>query len=358
MLTQQQLKTPIQIGLIGCGGISQKAHLPALEILAPMGLVQISAIADPLEANLSAIGDRIHLSSERRHRNYRDMLAAGGLDLVIVATPHHLHMEHTVEALSAQVVVISEKPMATSLEEADQILELTDRNQVLYTVVHNFLFSPSSQEAMRLLAKDLGDRVFGRSKSLFAKSTDTVNQDFWRNRKDAGGGCLADTCYHEIYLLESMIGSPVQYVEGRVQTKFFDFDVDDVALLLLEHKNGAVSTVMTSWGASSGAGDQSNICEVHTQEDGLRLVQRGRSLYRFHRSNRQWQEIQVEDPDYMGPKAKIFAGHTGYFMQTFRALANGTEIPITWKQARQNLAIIEGARRASAERKAIDLRDL
>ena len=34
-----------------------------------------------------------------------------------------------------------------------------------------------------------------------------------------------------------MIGSPVQYVEGRVQTKFFDFDVDDVALLLLEHKN-------------------------------------------------------------------------------------------------------------------------
>ena len=62
MLTQQQLKTPIQIGLIGCGGISQKAHLPAFEILAPMGLVQISAIADPLEANLSAIGDRIHLS--------------------------------------------------------------------------------------------------------------------------------------------------------------------------------------------------------------------------------------------------------------------------------------------------------
>jgi len=115
---------------------------------------------------------------------------------------------------------------------------------------------------------------------------------------------------------------------------------------------------MTSWGASSGAGDQSNICEVHTQEDGLRLVQRGRSLYRFHRSNRQWQEIQVEDPDYMAPQAKIFAGHTGYFMQTFRALANGTEIPITWKQARQNLAIIEGARRASAERKAIDLRDL
>ena len=144
---------------------------------------------------------------------------------------------------------------------------------------------------------------------------DTVNQDFWRNREDAGGGCPADTCYHEIYLLESMIGSPVQYVEGRVQTKFFDFDVDDVALLLLEHKNGAVSTVMTSWGASSGAGDQSNICEVHTQEDGLRLVQRGRSLYRFHRSNRQWQEIQVEDLDYMIPKAKIFAGHTGYFMR-------------------------------------------
>ncbi|HHZ91243.1 TPA: hypothetical protein EYN65_12125 [Candidatus Poribacteria bacterium] len=48
---------------------------------------------------------------------------------------------------------------------------MTDRNQVLYTVAHNFLFSASSQEAMRLLAENLGDRVFGRSRSLFAKST-------------------------------------------------------------------------------------------------------------------------------------------------------------------------------------------
>ena len=349
-----QIETPIRIGLIGCGGISQKAHFPALEIAASMDLVQISAIADPIEANLSAIGDRANLSSGRRHANYRDMLAAGGLDLVIVATPHHLHAEHTTEALSSRVAVISEKPMATRLEEADRILELADRNRVLYTAVHNFLFSAVSQEAIRLLSEELGDRVFGRSKSLFAKSTSATDQVFWRNRKDAGGGCLADTCYHEIYLLENMIGSPVRYVEGRIKTKFFNFDVDDVALLLLEHENGAVSTVMTSWGASSGAGDQGNICEVHTQGDGLRLISRGQSLYRFLRSNHQWQEIQVADYDYITPEAKAFAGHTGYFMQTFQALANGTKIPITGQQARQNLAIIEGARRASIERKAID----
>ena len=64
------------------------------------------------------------------------------------------------------------------------------------------------------------------------------------------------------------------------------------------------------------------------------------------------------DHDYITPDAKVFAGHAGYFMQTFQALANGTEVPITGQRARQNLAIIEGARRASIERKAIDLRDL
>ena len=349
------IKVPIRIGLVGCGGIVQQAHLPALGILTQMGLVQISALADPILSNLSTIGNQIGLPTERHYTDYRQMLSSEDLDLVVIATPHHLHAQQTIESLSAQIAVISEKPMATNLDDADRILDIAKKNGLPYSVIHNFLFSATSSHAMKLLEEDFENRVFGRSKSLFAKSTSAADTVFWRNLQSAGGGCLADTCYHEIYLLENMIGSPVRYVEGRIKTAFFDFDVDDVALLLLEHQNGAVSTVMSSWGAGSGAGDATNMCEVHTQGDGLRIVSRGQSLQRFHRSNHQWEQIKVPDLSYMTESAKKFEGHAGYFVETIQALANGRNLPITGQKARQNLAIIEGVRRASKVRKSVDL---
>ena len=349
------IKTPIRIGLIGCGGIVQQAHLPALRILSDMELVHISALADPIISNLNTIGNQINVPQTHHYTDYRQMLDRSDLDLVIIATPHHLHAQQSIEALSAQVSVICEKPMATNLDDADQILDIANKNGLPYTVVHNFLFSSVSRRAMRLLEEDFEDRVFGRSKSLFAKPASATDTAFWRNQYSAGGGSLSDTCYHEIYLLENMIGSPVRYIEGRVKTAFFNFDVDDIALLLLEHENGAVSTVMTSWGASSGQGDATNMCEVHTQGDGLRIVSRGQSLHRFCRSDHRWKEVQVPDLPYMTKSSKSFEGHTGYFVETIQALVNGNSLPITGQKARQNLAIIEGVRKASRERKCVDL---
>ena len=60
------------------------------------------------------------------------MLAKAEIDAVTVATPHFLHAEHTIEAASVGVAVISEKPMATTLAEADTIIDAVERNGVSY----------------------------------------------------------------------------------------------------------------------------------------------------------------------------------------------------------------------------------
>jgi predicted dehydrogenase len=175
----------------------------------------------------------------------------------------------------------------------------------------------------------------------------------WRASKAAGGGCIGDTAYHEIYSLETLMCSPVRYVEARVQTRFFDIDVDDMALLLLEHENGAVSTVSTSWGmAGAGAGELGNLCEVHTRGDCLRLVGRGTALHRLARETHEWSEIPLGVTDYNR------TGHADYLKATFAALAAGSSPPITGEMAHHNLAIIEAARLASDARRAIDLTEL
>ena len=266
------MQTPIRLGLIGCGGIVQLQHLPTL---CELDTVRIVALADPDDGNLAKVGATTGVPLAQRYADYRDMLAQAALDAVLIATPHHLHAEQVIAASEAGCTVISEKPMATSLEEAAAVLDAVARHDVIYTVVHNAVFTPGTLHAIALLqGNELPEPQVGRAKSIFPMTEAHHRASparIWRASKAAGGGCIGDTGYHEIYSLETLMCSPVRYVEARVQTRFFDIDVDDVALLLLEHANGAISTVSTSWGmVGGGAGELSNLCEVHTRGDCLR----------------------------------------------------------------------------------------
>ena len=281
------------------------------------------------------------------------MLEHAELDAVTIATPHHMHAEHAMDAAAAGVAVISEKPMATSVEQAHEVLAAVRRHGVPYAVVHNFLFAQGSERARALLASGAaGTPFFGRAKSLFNKTDDRADPNReWRASRAAGGGAINDTAYHEIYLLETLVGSPVRYVEARVATAHFAFDVDDLALLLLEHEDGALSTVATSWCVPGGdGGETANLAEVHGPAGGVRVMRRGRGLWQYARSTAQWQEVAL-------PPQPTWAesGHARYFAATFDALARGAPPPIGGAQALHNLRIVAAARRATAERRAVDL---
>lgn len=347
-------RVPLRVGLIGCGGIVQKSHLPGL--LEIPELVTVSALADPIPENRNRVGTAADIPLAQRYEDHRHMLNRAELDAAIIATPHHLHAEHVLHAAHAGVAIISEKPMATSLEEADQLLDTVKKRGVPYGIVHNFLFMPGTVEALRILrGETAGTPQTGRALSLFGKTDDQADPNaVWRASKAAGGGCLSDSAYHEIYLIEAMIGSPVRYVEARVQTKFFAFEVDDVAFLLFEHENGALSTVATSWGMPIGK--DGNLCEVYTRTHAIRIVSRGRELFCMDKSNRNWESVPLGHG--LDDAALPRAGHANYFAATFKALANGNPPPITCEHARHNLAIIHAAHQATASRRAVDVKAL
>jgi predicted dehydrogenase len=177
----------------------------------------------------------------------------------------------------------------------------------------------------------------------------------WRASKAKGGGCIIDSSYHEIYSVSALMDSPVRYVEARVKTLSIDVDVDDIAMLLCEHGDGAVSTVSSGWCVPDL---DTGWCEVHTSEGSLRIRHRRNdadSLIRYTREG-DWQHLEIPgraDPGFNDP-----TGHGGFFAATFNALATGSEVPITGEHGRHNLAIIEAAHRATEERRAIDLESL
>ena len=345
------MQRPVRLGLIGCGGIVRLSHAPGY--LAVPELVRVTALADPVPDNLRGMGEMLAVPPERRYADYRDMLERADLDAVTIATPHHMHAEQAIDAAAAGVAVVSEKPMATSVEQAEEVLAAVRRHGVPYAVVHNFLFTPGMERARALLADGaVGTPFFGRAKSLFNKTDDQADPNtVWRASLAAGGGAINDTAYHEIYLLETLVGAPVRYVEARVATQHFAFEVDDLALLLLEHEGGALSTVATSWCVPGGdAGESANLAEVQGAAGGVRVMRRGRGLWQYARSTREWRQADLPPQP-----AWAESGHGRYFVATFEALAAGAPPPIGGELALHNLRIVAAARRATAERRAVEL---
>ncbi len=334
---------PLKIGLIGCGGIVQRIHSPAY--MSMPELATVHALSDPSEPSRQAVAERHGVPPGRQHADLREMLSAGGLDAVVVATPHSMHCAQAVEALKAGVAVVSEKPMAVSVEEADAMIEAAERGKAPYAVCHNLLFSPAMREAF-LQVSNFGGRGLGRSQSIFLKPP-VLSENDWRATRKAGGGCLIDSAYHEIYAVEALMGSPVRYVEARVKTSFYEIDVDDLAFLLFEHANGAVSTVSSTWRAPAFGTEGGRWCEVHAEGGSVRVYHREKAPLSVFTRALGWKTPMEAQAD--------ATGHTGFFRAAFEALANGETAPVDAQAGRRQLAIIEAARRATSERRAVEV---
>ena len=349
---------PIRLGLIGCGGIVKGTHLPCYQAL--QGLVQVVALADPVPANRDQVGNALGVPPDQRYAHHSELLEKAAVDAVTIATPHSMHAGQVIEAAQAGVAIVCEKPAATCMEEAHAMREAVRKHGVPYSVVHNLLHTLPMQAAQAILrAGELGEPYFGRGVSLFHKGPPaSQTAQTWRNTKAAGGGSLADTAYHEIYSGEALMGSPVRHVEARVTTLFFSIEVDDVALLVLEHENGALSTVSTSWCVPVVPGEGGRWCEVHAPNGSLRAVHKAQGpLLRFA-VGEGWRPVELPGLAHLKPSSPRHAGHVAYFEAVFEALAGGSQTPTTIDTACHTLAIVEAARRASGERRAVDVREL
>lgn len=348
-----------RVGLIGCGGIVQRTH--AIGYQALTGEVQITALADVSEGNREAAGGQFGVPPEQRYADYQDLLARAPIDTVVIATPHVFHVQQAVAAAEAGKAIVSEKPMAVTLEEAAAILAAVERHAVPYTVVHNLLFAPAVQGAMALLQDgSLGRPIVGRGEMMGNKSeaTTTIEKD-WRASRKMGGGALIDSSYHEIYTVETLMGSPVRYVEARLATLKFPIDVDDTAFMTYEHANGAVSSVQAAW-CVRGPAHRGRWVSVNGTKGAIRIVHADPApLARFADapagSNR-WEELSPHDLPGVDPAIPgDSTGHANFLRAAFDALTRGGPLPITAVQARHNLAIVQAAREASATRRAVEV---
>lgn len=144
-----------RVGVIACGGIA-RAHGRGWK---GSDAVEIAALADTSAEALTEYGQAFGVSPEHHYRDYREMLERESPDIVSVCAWHGQHAEMTIAAAARKPkVILCEKPMATSIGEADAMITACERNGVRLAIGHMRRFYRGWEAARRLVAEGaIGD---------------------------------------------------------------------------------------------------------------------------------------------------------------------------------------------------------
>ena len=170
-----------------------------------------------------------------------ELVDAVAPDVVHVTTPHHQHINPTLEAMARGVHVIQEKPLAASVEEGQRLVDAMADATAKVGICFQNRYNVSSQELRRLLdSGELGEVHGAYASVVWTRTADYYQAKPWRgSREESGGGLLINQAIHTLDLVQWFMGDVVD-VAGHVATRRFGdvSEVEDTAEMLLTHASG------------------------------------------------------------------------------------------------------------------------
>ncbi|AXI10067.1 gfo/Idh/MocA family oxidoreductase [Oceanobacillus zhaokaii] len=238
--------TKLRVAVIGCGSIAKYRHLPEYA-LNPN--VEIVAVCDLVKERAEEAAAKYQAKA---YTNYETLLQTEKLDAVSVCLPNYLHAPVSIAALNAGNHVLCEKPMATSREEAAQMIEAANKNNKKLMIGHNQRFVSSHQKAKQLIEKGEAGKIYS-FRTAFGhggpEGWSVDGKDSWFfNKNQAFIGAMGDLGVHKADLLRYILGEEFIEVGAFVETSAKeDTDVDDNAVFILKSVSGVIGTLAASW---------------------------------------------------------------------------------------------------------------
>lgn len=231
----------MRIALIGPGKV---AHLHAKAVRQTPG-TELVAVQGRTLAKAEDFGQSYGI---RAYDDVAEMVAREGVDLCIVTTPHPAHREPTVAALDAGSHVLVEKPLASSLEDCDAMLNAARRNgRHLGVVSQRRFYAPCQRIRQAIDDGKTGKPVLGTVQMYSWRDEPYYQSDPWRGTwAGEGGGVLVNQSPHQLDLLLWYMGE-VDWVFGVWRNLNHPYiEVDDTALAIVQFKNGGLGNIVVS----------------------------------------------------------------------------------------------------------------
>ncbi len=236
----------MRYALIGCGRIATN-HIKA--VLNNKENLEFVAVCDVIPEAMDSLLAKHELDkneSIEKFTDYKEMLRKHqDLDLVAIATSSGNHAEIALYMIDHNINIIIEKPMALSMDDADEIVRRSEEKGVLVSVCHQNRFNIAVQQARQALeAGRFGKLSHGSINVRWNRNKNYYDQALWRGKWATDGGCLFNQCIHGIDLLRWMMGDEVSEVYGVTKRQFHDYiEAEDIGMAVVTFKNGAVGTI-------------------------------------------------------------------------------------------------------------------
>ncbi len=304
----------LKIGIIGCGGIANGKHMPALKHLDDK--VEMVAFCDIVEERAIEAKEKYGTEDAKVYVDYKELLKDETIDAVHVCTPNRSHSFITVDSLEAGKHVMCEKPMAKTYAEAKLMLEAAERTGKKLTIGYQNRNTPEALYLKECCKNDeFGDIYFAKAHALRRRAVPTWG--VFLNEYEQGGGPLIDIGTHALdltlwmmnnYKPKMVVGTTFKKLgqEKNSANAWGDWDpekftVEDSAFGFVVMENGATIVLESSWALNIRTPLEASTTLCGTKGgadmwDGLHL--------NYVKNNRQ----VVETPDFNSGGVAFFEG--------------------------------------------------
>lgn len=326
---------PVQLGLIGLGGMG-RGHL---EKEIALSEVQFAGVADVAKESVDEISAQYGIPG---FYGYQQLVDSGRCEAVLIATPHPFHAPIARYAIERGLHVLSEKPIAVTVAEADQMIATAERAGVRLGVMFQTRTEPHVRQAHDLLAEGAIGRVY-RSVMIASHWYRTQNyyaSGAWRGTwKGEGGGVLMNQSPHSLDVFIWLGGKP-RRVQSRVDTRIHRIQVEDTVEAMIDYDEGHTGWLYTTTAEWPGenrfefTGDRGKLV---IQDQALRLYRMDKSLRdetetgeKWGKPAGGWETVEIEPTT---------AGHARVVQQFARSIRLGEPLIASGEDGRNSLEL-------------------
>lgn len=230
-----------KVGIVGLGKI---AHLHAQALKE----IENAEFTAGCSRSLAKAESYVSQYGAKPYDNITRMVKENELDLVIICTPHPNHIEPTIEALEAGAHILVEKPLASTLQDCDAMIDAASKANLKLGVISQRRWYPPTLRVKKAMDEGkIGKTVMGTVNMLGWRDEAYYQSDEWRGKwEEEGGGVMVNQAPHQMDLFCWLMG-PIDEVYGHWANLNHPYiEVEDTALAIVKFKSGAIGNIVMS----------------------------------------------------------------------------------------------------------------
>jgi predicted dehydrogenase len=341
-----KLNKKYKVAIAGCG----VGRLHALAFQNLPDCFEMVALCD-LDIN-KATEVANHFDIPRVVTDFDEVCAMDDVDIISICTPSHLHVSQIKQTLAADKHAICEKPVAGSLKDVDELIQLEAKSSKRVMPIFQYRFGRGLQKLKSLVDKGITGKAYMTTVETAWRRRSEYYAAPWRGKWETElGGALVTLAIHAHDILYYILG-PTKSVFARTATMVNPIETEDSVSASLEMADGSFVSLTVTTGSTAQISRHRFCFSNLTAESNTEPYTNTADPWTFTGDS---PEIEQQIEEVLAGFESLPERFEGQFLHYYHALQNNTELPVSLTDARASLELITAIYHSAETGEAVDL---